>query len=99
MGRIMTELYLVLALVLLLTIVVGLIRVLRGPSAADRMLSAQLFGTTGVAILLLLGEATGQAPWWDVALIFAVLSAISAITFVCRAELPDHDDDPGNHGP
>ena len=82
----MTELCAGLALFLLVTIVLGLIRIRRGPSDADRMLSAQLFGTTGVAILLLLGQATDRSFWWDVALVFALLSAVTAIAFVSRTE-------------
>lgn len=34
----------------------GLVRIARGPTPADRMLAAQLFGTTGVAVLLLLAQ-------------------------------------------
>ncbi len=60
-------------------------RVLRGPTAADRMLAAQLFGTTAVAILLLLAEAAGSAALRDVALVFALLAAVTAVAFVRRA--------------
>lgn len=83
----MTELYISLALILLLTIVSGLVRVLRGPTATDRMLAAQLFGTTAVAILLLLGQASGNTAIWDVALIFALLTAVTAATFVRRKDV------------
>ena len=60
-------------------------RVLRGPTDADRMLTAQLFGTTAVAILLLLAQATESAALRDVALVFALLAAVTAVTFVRRA--------------
>jgi multicomponent Na+:H+ antiporter subunit F len=80
----MTTLYLVAALVLLLSIVLGLVRVVRGPTAADRMLAAQLFGTTGVAVLLLLGRAFVAPAYWDVALVFAVLAGITGVAFVRR---------------
>ncbi|MFO7812924.1 MAG: monovalent cation/H+ antiporter complex subunit F [Pelovirga sp.] len=83
----MTDLYLGLALVLLLTVAIGLVRVLRGPTATDRMLAAQLFGTTSVAILLLLGQAGDSAAIWDVALIFALLTAIAAVTFIRRKDI------------
>ena len=53
----MEMLYLVIALFLLLIMVAGLWRVLRGPTSADRMLTAQLFGTTAVACVLLLAKA------------------------------------------
>jgi len=60
-------------------------RVLRGPTAADRMLAAQLFGTTAVAILLLIAEATGKSALRDVALLFALLAAVTTVAFVRRA--------------
>lgn len=71
-------------------------RVLRGPSDADRMLAAQLFGTTAVAILLLLGHALDNLATYDVALVFALLSAVTAVTFVQRvwiAHDAKHDPD------
>jgi len=78
-------LFLTLALFLLLNLGAGMWRVLRGPTAADRMLAAQLFGTTAVAILLLLAEASGSAALRDVALVFALLAAVTAVAFVRRA--------------
>jgi multicomponent Na+:H+ antiporter subunit F len=70
------------ALFLLLTVAAGLLRILRGPSDADRMLAAQLFGTSGVAILLLLAEATDMPGLADTALVFALLAAIAVVAFV-----------------
>ncbi len=81
----MEMLYLALALFLLLNLVAGMWRVLRGPTAADRMLAAQLFGTTSVAVLLLLAQAEALAALRDVALIFALLAAVTAVAFVRRA--------------
>jgi multicomponent Na+:H+ antiporter subunit F len=78
----MQGLLLIAAIVLLLTILAGLWRVVRGPSAADRMLAAQLFGTTGVGILLLLAEAWQQPALRDVALIFALLAVLAVVAFV-----------------
>jgi multicomponent Na+:H+ antiporter subunit F len=95
----MAELYLALALLLLLTIAAGLIRVLRGPTSADRMLSAQLFGTTGVAILLLLGKAADMPALWDAALAFALLAAVAAVAFVRRPERHEEVDEESEHGP
>ncbi|ACL73743.1 monovalent cation/H+ antiporter complex subunit F [Thioalkalivibrio sulfidiphilus] len=70
------------ALFLLITIAAGMVRVLRGPTDSDRMLAAQLFGTTGVAILLLLGEALAMPALVDVALVFALLAAVATVAFV-----------------
>ena len=80
----METLYLALAVFLMLNIAAGLVRILRGPTPADRMLAAQLFGTTGVAILLLLAEAQGTPALRDVALVFALLAALATVAFVKR---------------
>ena len=80
----MNEMLLACAVVVLLTVAGGLVRVLRGPTAADRMLAAQLFGTAGVAVVLLLGSALDRSALWDVALLFALLAAIAAVAFVQR---------------
>lgn len=78
----MAEFFLAVALFLLLNVAAGLVRVLRGPTPADRMLAAQLLGTTGVALLLLLGEAAGEPAARDIALVLALLAAVAAIAFV-----------------
>ena len=63
-------------------VALGLIRILRGPGDADRMMAAQLLGTGGIAALLLLGVATQEAAIADVALTVAVLAAFASIAFV-----------------
>ncbi|MFP4155813.1 MAG: monovalent cation/H+ antiporter complex subunit F [Halothiobacillaceae bacterium] len=69
-------------LVLVVTILVGLWRVAVGPRQADRMLAAQLMGTTGVAILLLLGQVSGNRALQDVALVLALVSMVASVAFV-----------------
>jgi multicomponent Na+:H+ antiporter subunit F len=83
----MQILYYALALFLLLNLVAGMWRVLRGPTAADRMLAAQLFGTSAVGVLLLLAQALDKAALIDVALVLALLAAVTAVAFVQRAWL------------
>ena len=80
----MKLLYISLVLFLLLNLAVGMWRVNRGPTAADRMLAAQLFGTVLVAVLLLLSQAYGNTALLDVALVFALLAAVTAVSFVQR---------------
>jgi multicomponent Na+:H+ antiporter subunit F len=75
---------LALVLFLLLNLVGGLVRIARGPSRGDRMLAAQLFGTTGVAVLLVLAEAAEQPALRDVALVFALLAVVNTVVFVRR---------------
>ncbi|HEX7838115.1 MAG TPA: monovalent cation/H+ antiporter complex subunit F [Kofleriaceae bacterium] len=67
---------------LLSTVLVGLVRVARGPTFTDRLLVTQLFGTTGVAVLILLAQDAGRPALRDVALIFALLAPITVVAFV-----------------
>ncbi|MEM5328316.1 monovalent cation/H+ antiporter complex subunit F [Paraburkholderia sp. JHI2823] len=80
-GLIADVLIAVCALVLLM-VAVGLLSVLRGPTRADRMMAAQLFGTGGIAALLLVGTASGVDSVVDVALTLAVLAAFASVAFV-----------------
>jgi multicomponent Na+:H+ antiporter subunit F len=73
------------AAILLLAVAASLVRVLRGPARADRMMGAQLSGTAGVAILMLLSAAARQPVVLDVALVLALLAAIAAVAFVKAA--------------
>ena len=83
-GPIKVNHYIWPALLILLSVVAGLIRILRGPTAADRMLAAQLFGSGGVAILLILAQAMQMPSLVDVALIYALLAAVTMVVFVRR---------------
>lgn len=65
----------------LLVVAVGLIRILRGPGDAERMMAAQLLGSGGIAALLL-GATAGTSAVTDVALILALLAAFASIAFV-----------------
>lgn len=80
----MANLWWVAAIILLISLLAGLVRIVLGPSPADRMLAAQLFGTTGVALLLVLAEAMQQSALRDVALVLALLSVIAMVAFVRR---------------
>ncbi len=90
----MDEFYLGMAVMLLLTLVGGLWRVMRGPTPADRMLAAQLFGTTAVACVLLLSQVFERVALLDVALVFALLAAVTSVAFVRRVL----NDEEAGHG-
>lgn len=77
----MSEFLLAAALCVLGTVALGLVVILRGPTAADRLSAAQLLGTGGVAALLLLGVATDTAGVTDLALVLALLAAFAAGAF------------------
>jgi multicomponent Na+:H+ antiporter subunit F len=67
---------------ILALLALGLVSILRGPTDADRMMAAQLIGTAGIAVLLLLGTVTGVPAAVDVALILALLATFASIAFV-----------------
>jgi multicomponent Na+:H+ antiporter subunit F len=73
-------------------VALGLVRILRGPGTADSLMAAQLLGTGGIAALLLLGAATGEAAVVDVALTLALLSAFASVAFVTSAPEISPDD-------
>ena len=77
----MSTAYLAAAFFLLLNIGVGLFRVAKGPTAEDLILAAQLFGTTGVAIVLLMAFGLETYDLIDIALVLAVLSPMMTIVF------------------
>jgi multicomponent Na+:H+ antiporter subunit F len=84
----MTDWYFGLTVFLLVNLIAGLFRILRGPTPADGMLAAQLFGTTGVAVLLLLSQGMTRPSLRDVALVFSLLAAVATVAFIQRAWNP-----------
>ena len=81
------------AVFVLAMVALGLVRILRGPEEADRMMATQLFGTGGIAALLLLGVATQAKAVLDAALTLALLAAFASVAFV-RSASPSDGDDP-----
>lgn len=69
---------------LLLMLLLGLLRIWWGPRSADRMLASQLFGTTGVALILVLAQAQAMPALRDVALTLALLAVLATVAFVTR---------------
>lgn len=85
----MSVLYLSAAGFILAMSALGLLRVLRGPSSADRLMAAQLIGSGGVAVLLLLAAAMQLPAIGDVALMLGVLAVFASVGFVNWGA--DHD--------
>ncbi len=66
-------------------VALGMMRILHGPATADRLMSAQLLGSGGIAALLLGGSATGTPGVTDAALVLALLAAFASVAFVVKA--------------
>jgi multicomponent Na+:H+ antiporter subunit F len=71
-------------LLLLLSLAGGLFRALRGPTLQDRMLSVQLLGSGGVALLLLLAVLLELPALLDVSLVLAMLAVVTAVALTRR---------------
>jgi multicomponent Na+:H+ antiporter subunit F len=80
------------AIVLLVSLAGAMWRVWRGPGAADRMMAAQLIGTTGVALMLVVA-ALGNWAVLLAALTLAILAGLSVVGFV-KARSMDGAGDP-----
>jgi len=85
----MTSFYFAAALFIMLTLAGGLVRVFRGAGSPDRVMAAQLAGSGGVAVLLLLAAAMGQPAIIDVALMLAILAVFASVGFVNWRETGD----------
>lgn len=90
----MTLFYLVVSVVLLTSLCGSLYIVLRGPTRGDRMLVIQLFSTTAVAVLILVGEAMNDPALADIALVLALLAAVTVVAFVQRVWTVEDIDEP-----
>jgi multicomponent Na+:H+ antiporter subunit F len=78
----MNAFFIIVIVFLLLNIALGLFRVWQGPTIADRLLTTQLFGTTGMAILLVLTGYSKELTLLNVAITFNVLAILLVICLV-----------------
>lgn len=63
----------------LVTMALALVRALRGPSLFDRILAVNMFGTSTVLGIAVLGFVTGRPAFLDIALVYALISFITTI--------------------
>jgi multicomponent Na+:H+ antiporter subunit F len=71
--------YLIVLGFLLLAIVIAIIRVVKGPTAPDRVVGLDTINTIVIVAMVIFGAATGDVIYIDVAIIYALLSFISTL--------------------
>ena len=71
--------FLVCVIILAIATFFCLVRAIRGPKIADRIMAANMIGTLTMAIILLLGVYLGESYIIDVALVYAVISFLAVI--------------------
>jgi multicomponent Na+:H+ antiporter subunit F len=78
--------YALLAGALIICLLFAMLRIFKGDTAADKMIAAQLFGTLGVAILIVFSFLEGNKNLLNVALVMSLLAPISLVAFVTLSE-------------
>lgn len=77
------------ALALLVTMTVVLVRALLGPSVYDRILAVNSFGTKTVLMIAVYGFLTERADFLDIALVYAFVNFIGTVAVLKYFEYGD----------
>ena len=76
----MNDLFLVIAIILVILILFPLYRVIKGPTIFDRIISAGLMGTNGILLLVILGFFYERIDMLiDLAIAYALLNFIGTV--------------------
>ncbi|RLG69758.1 MAG: cation:proton antiporter [Candidatus Iainarchaeum archaeon] len=73
--------FIVAAVLLFLTILISIVRLVLGPSIADRVISVDTANTVAISALIVLAAAYKQAMFIDIAIVYAMLSFGGTIYF------------------
>jgi len=71
--------YLVILGLLFLSIIMAIIRVIKGPTAPDRIVGLDTINTIVIVSMIIFGLAAGSVIYVDVAIVYAFLSFISTL--------------------
>jgi len=77
-----THIYAGACLALLAIMGVTIFRAILGPSAFDRVMAVNMFGTKTVLLLSLLGFLSGRPDFLDIALVYALVNFLSTIAIL-----------------
>ena len=73
------DIYLVVLVLLFLSIIMAIIRVIKGPTAPDRIVGLDTINTIVIVSMIIFGLAAGSVIYVDVAIVYAFLSFISTL--------------------
>jgi multicomponent Na+:H+ antiporter subunit F len=77
------------ALAILATMALALVRALRGPTIYDRIVAVNAFGTKTVLLVALIACVTGNFDLVDVALVYALINFIAVVAVLKLVKLRD----------
>jgi multicomponent Na+:H+ antiporter subunit F len=90
--------YLVVSLAILVTMVLALVRALRGPTVYDRVLAVNMFGTKTALLLAVIAFLFGRPDFLDLALAYALINLVGILAVLeffqnrpRTAGEPDHE--------
>jgi len=75
----MNDPFIIAAVALLICIFLALIRVIRGPTAPDRVVGLDTINTLVIASMILIGAALKEIIYIDVAIVYALLSFVTTL--------------------
>ena len=61
---------------ILITMMLALIRAVKGPTVYDRILAVNMFGTKTILLIAVLGFLTGRPEFMDIALVYSLINFI-----------------------
>ena len=70
----------------LVSLLLALVRLLRGPTLADRVVALDLIGVIAIALLATYALATGQPAFVDVALVVGLIGFLGTVAFARYVE-------------
>lgn len=65
--------------IIMAAMLLALIRFMKGPTSADRVLALDIMTVAGIAVIVFLGYLGGRIIYIDVGLVYALLSFLSVI--------------------
>ena len=71
--------YLAVSLAILVTMVLALVRALRGPTVYDRVLAVNMFGTKTALLLSVIAFLLGRPDFLDLALAYALINLVGIL--------------------
>ncbi len=81
--------FLAAVIAILVTMMLTMIRALKGPSVYDRMLAANMFGTKTVLLIAVGGYVLSWPAFLDVALLYALVNFVSTVAVMRFFESAD----------
>ncbi len=71
----------------LVTMVLALVRALKGPTAYDRVLAVNMFGSKTVLLIAVIGFLTGRPDFLDLGLVYVLINFIGTIAILKFVQL------------